>query len=687
MGEGQSIDFPDEPRGELDLALDNLVARARDVLKIQGRLRSLLRANQAIVEQLDLPVVLERIVASAVELVGARYGALGVVGLDGSLEQFINVGMTPEQVVAIGHLPEGHGLLGALIEDPHPIRLTKLSDDKRSTGFPAAHPPMGAFLGVPVRVRDEVYGNLYLSNEDTKAFSAEDEQLVTALAATAGVAIENARLYAETQRRQAWSAASAEFTANLLAPENGDAIAILAGRILELSAADIVWVLLPGENPAELVIAIARGDDETNMQGSSISEIGSLAASIIRGGAPRQVDDGVDLGFALSDGRLLGPAMAVPLMTDGLAEGVLLVARMQRGLPFAVTDLEMAADFAGQASVAMELEAARADRQRMVVLEDRGRIARDLHDHVIQQLFGTGLELQSIAGGMPMGPISDRIIQSVANLDATISQIRTIIFALSAQVSEAPPSVRHWIIDLANELAPALASTPAVSFAGPVDLIVTDDLAADVLAVTREALVNVIKHADASRTSVSLAVREGQVYLEIVDDGHGFDRRRGEAGSRTLSTVQSVVVERLWSSRARTALAFCGRSRTRRSQRDYRLPRRRPRTRPSRHRRPIGGGGRHRSHRRGEHGGTGAITHPRNPTGCRRAGRAPARRERHRCLSRNPLERPGHPVPDAHRIRRRRSHLRGRHRGCRRIRPQRYPGRWTGGFGAQDRGG
>jgi signal transduction histidine kinase len=532
VSEGHSIDFPDEPRGELDLALDNLVARARDVLKIQGRLRSLLKANQAIVEQLDLPVVLERIVAAAVELVGAKYGALGVVAQDGTLEQFINVGMTPDEIVAIGHLPEGHGLLGALIVDPHPIRLDRLSNDERSVGFPAGHPPMGAFLGVPVRVRDDVYGNLYLSKEDTGGFSAEDEQLVIALAATAGVAIENARLFAETQRRQAWSEASAEFTANLLAPENGDAIATLAGRILELAAADVVWVLLPGEDPAELVVRIARGLDEDNMQGSSITEVDSLAASIIRGGQARQVDDGIDLGFALSDGRLLGPAMAVPLMTDGLAEGVLLVARMKRGRPFSTADLEMAADFAGQASVAMELEAARADRQRMVVLEDRGRIARDLHDHVIQQLFGTGLELQSIAGALPMGPVSDRIIQSVTNLDSSISQIRTIIFALSAQTDAARNSVRHWIIDLANELAPALESTPAVSFSGPVDLIVTDDLADDVLAVAREALVNVIKHAGASHASVSLAVREGEVFLEISDDGHGFDdslRRSGVA--------------------------------------------------------------------------------------------------------------------------------------------------------------
>jgi signal transduction histidine kinase len=532
MTDGHSFTFPDEPRGELDLALDNLVARARDVLKIQGRLRSLLKANQAIIEHLDLPVVLERIVTAAVELVGARYGALGVVAEDGTLEQFINVGMTPEEVAVIGHLPEGHGLLGAVIENPHPIRLENLSDDPRSVGFPTGHPPMGAFLGVPVRVRDEVYGNLYLSNRDSTPFSAEDEQLVVALAATAGVAIENARLFAETRRRQAWSAASAEFTSNLLAPENGSAIGSLADRILELSDADLVWIMLQGDDPSELVIDTARGLDAVAMQDFAVAVDGSLALAVLESGQPSRVDDGVEVRLALSDGRSLGPAMAVPITTAGLVQGVLLVSRMPGGRRFTPSDLEMAADFADQASVAMELEAARADRQRMVVFEDRGRIARDLHDHVIQQLFGTGLELQSIAGSLPMGPESDRILQSVTNLDASISQIRTIIFALSAHSEDVRVTVRHSIIDLANELASALDSTPTVTFSGPVDLIVTGDLADDVLAVAREALVNIVKHAEATRASVVLSVRGGAVHLEIADDGRGLtgtSRRSGVA--------------------------------------------------------------------------------------------------------------------------------------------------------------
>jgi signal transduction histidine kinase len=534
MVDGHPFTFPDASRGELDLALDNLVERARDVLKIQGRLRSLLNANQAIIEHLDLPVVLERIVAAAVDLVGARYGALGVVAADGSLEQFINVGMTPEEIAIIGHLPEGHGLLGALIEDPRPIRLEQLSNDDRSVGFPAGHPPMGAFLGVPIRVRDEVYGNLYLSNQDTKAFSDEDEQLVVALAATAGIAIENARLFAETRRRQDWSAASAEFTANLLSPENGSAIGSLVGRILELSDADVVWVLLPGATSAQLVVDTARGLDEDAMEGSAIAVTDSPTLAVFDSGQPRQIDDDVDLGLFLSDGRPLGPAMALPIMTAGLTQGVLLVARMRDGRRFTSSDLDMAADFASQASVAIELEAARADRQRMIVLEDRGRIARDLHDHVIQQLFGTGLELQSIAGSLPMGPASDRILQSVTNLDASISQIRTIIFALSANSEESRGTVRHSIIDLANELSAALDATPTVTFSGPVDLIVTNDLADDVLAVARESLINVVKHAAALHASVVLAVRDGEVSLEISDDGRGLGSARRRSGVANL---------------------------------------------------------------------------------------------------------------------------------------------------------
>ncbi len=548
MSNNHGVSFPDAPRGELDLALDTLVEKARDVLLVQGRLRSLLKANQAVIEHLDLAVVLERIVAAAVELVDARYGALGVVAPDGSLEQFINVGMSAEEIAAIGELPSGYGVLGALIDDPHPIRLDVLSDDERSVGFPPGHPPMASFLGVPIRVRDEIYGNLYLSNQRRGRFSEEDEQLVTALAATAGVAIENARLFAETQRRQAWAAATSEFTSALVSAQYEAALPTLADRVLQICAADVVWMLTPTPDGDDLVIATARGVDEALVQGTTLPIAGSVVAGVLEGHQARQIDDGSQTEVPLSDGRRLGPVMALPLFVGGTTQGVLLVGRLERGERFTLADLEMAADFAGQASVAMELATARADQQRMATLEDRGRIARDLHDHVIQQLFGTGLQLQNVASSLGSGPAAEAVMRSVADIDASISQIRTAIFAMSTPSDRARPSIRHALIDVANELSADSGSTPQLTFSGPVDLIVVGDLAADVVAVYREALVNVIKHAAAEHTWISLGVASGWVTLEVKDDGIGFgepDRRSGIANmmTRAVSRRGSLTVD------------------------------------------------------------------------------------------------------------------------------------------------
>ena len=533
MTDGHQFSFPDDSRGELDRALDDLMTRARDVLGTQGRLRALLKANQAVIEHIDLPVVLRRIVESALELVGAQYGALGVIAPDGALEQFINVGMSPELVTQIGHLPEGHGLLGALIADPHPIRIPRLSDDPRSVGFPAGHPPMDSFLGVPIRVRDDVYGNLYLSNQSSGEFSEEDEQLVTALAATAGIAIENARLFAETRRRQSWAAASAEITAALMSSDDSDVLSILAARVLTLSDADVVWVLQPTNDPEKMVVRTARGIDDARLQGQRLGTKNSLSASVVEGRQPRLIDNSSDFEVTLSGGRAIGPVMAVPMVSSGTVTGVLLVGRLRGAARFSRADLELAAGFAGQASVAMELTAARVDRQRVAMLEDRGRIARDLHDRVIQQLFATGLELQSIAGSASPD-LAERIALSVNSMDASISQIRTVIFALSVPTTDPHDTVRHSIINLANELAPRLARTPSVSFSGPVDLVITKDLAEDVVAVTREALVNVVKHASAEHTSIDLAVIDGEIRLEIVDDGHGAAGQSRRSGVSNL---------------------------------------------------------------------------------------------------------------------------------------------------------
>ena len=525
------LTFPDVPRDDLDRALGTLVGLANHVTATQGRLRALLRANQAVVEHLDLSTVLHTIVETAVELVDAQYGALGVLAPDGRLEQLVQVGMSASEVEAIGHLPKGLGLVGALTDERHPIRLRHLAKDPRSVGVPAGHPPMDSFLGIPVRVRGEVYGNLYLTNKSSGEFSAEDEELVIALAGTAGFAIDNARLFADSQRRQAWAAASAEITAALLSSEQQDFFELLTSRTLTLADADLVCIVRLADDSRNLVVEAAHGGDNATLEGTMFPAAGSIAGSVIEGGQPRLVNEAEALELAATPGRKTGPTMAIPLVASGKNHGALVVSRAPGGGQFTSTDLQMAADFAGRISVAMQLANARADRERMLLFEDRARIARDLHDHVIQQLFATGLELQSVAGTLPPGTIADRVSRSIDTLDATIAQTRTVIFALSATRSDTP-TVRHRIIDLVNELSSALPQSPQVEFTGPVDLSITGSIADDIVAVAREALTNVVKHASAHHVSVVTGVAESVITLEVIDDGvgaSGVKRRSGLA--------------------------------------------------------------------------------------------------------------------------------------------------------------
>ena len=238
----------DGPHLSIERLMAQLVDQAGQILSAQHRLQRLLDANRTIVSELSLPAVLRQIVESARETAGARYAALGVIGSDGLLEEFIHVGVDDSTVAAIGDLPKGQGLLGALIEHPEPIRLPHITDDPRSAGFPPGHPPMTTFLGVPIRNRDQVFGNLYLTNRlDGNEFTAEDEELISALAATASIAIENARLYEESRQRQEWLRASGEISRNLLLSEDTDIDTLrrIAVSVKRLAAADVVSVVLP----------------------------------------------------------------------------------------------------------------------------------------------------------------------------------------------------------------------------------------------------------------------------------------------------------------------------------------------------------------------------------------------------------------------------------------------------------
>ncbi|MDH6182074.1 signal transduction histidine kinase [Microbacteriaceae bacterium SG_E_30_P1] len=543
MDDAEGLTFPDGPRTELDSSLARLVQSAQEVLATQGRLRNLLKATRSVAGEIELAAVLRTIVEAAVDLVGARYGAVGVIGPDGMLEQFIHVGMPDDLVAHIGHLPQGHGLLGALIEEQQPIRLPDIAADPRSSGFPAGHPPMTTFLGVPIRVRGETYGNLYLAEHEGGPFSAEDEELLVALAATAGAAIDHARLFDESRRRERWTAASAEVTAALLSDDSEQSLAVLADRVALLADADTVCVVLPAAE-GRLRVDVVRGDAADTLVGLVFAADGTLAGRAQESGHPHLTDVGDPL-----DPLALGPTMALPIAIPGERGGVLTVSRAAGRPRFATSDLTLAADFAAQASVGLRLASAQADRRTIAMLEDRSRIARDLHDNVIQRLFAAGLSLQALAGSVD-GATRARLAEQVDALDAAIADIRTAIFTMTSSNADERPSLRHRVIDLMGELGEAFPESPRLTFSGAVDLLVTQDLADDMVAVLREALSNAARHAEANDVWVRISALDGVASVVVEDDGVGIPatlqrssgtanldaRARSRGGEFTLGT-------------------------------------------------------------------------------------------------------------------------------------------------------
>lgn len=536
--DGAELTFPDLPRLELDQLLTQLMERAHEVIASQGRLRGLLHANQIIVEDLALPAVLRRIVEAARELVGARYAALAVLAADGRISEFVHVGIPEEAVDRIGDLPRGKGLLGALIDDPAPIRLRAISDDPRSCGFPTGHPPMGSFLGVPVRVRNKIMGNLYLSDSIHGEFSPDDEELTKALAAAAGGAIDNARLYDTAQIRQKWLRASTEITRRLLSAEAGHPLQLIAERTLDIAQADLVTVMLPVDGDRQLLrVDVAVGAGAERLASVTVPVSGSLSGRVLLSGTPLQgswADERSGLAHVALDGLDIGPVLAVPLVGSRQVNGVLTAVRTGGRAAFSEEDLDMVAGFANQASLAIELAEGRQEQQRVVMHDERDRIAADLHDHIIQRLFVSGLSLQRIAG-TATGTMAADLFDTIADLDDTISQIRTTIFQLHRGSRDGDDGLRSRLLDVVTEVTSALGFAPDVRFTGLLELTVPDMVADDLVAVLREALSNVAHHARARWARVAVTAADDLLTLDVADDGVGFSgstRRSGLASLR-----------------------------------------------------------------------------------------------------------------------------------------------------------
>jgi signal transduction histidine kinase len=524
--------FPDMPRLELDQLLVQLRDRADDVLAAQGRLRGLLHATALVAGELSLPVVLRQIVAAARDLVGARYAALGVLGRDGELEQFVHAGMDEELVGRIGELPRGRGILGLLISEPVPLRLADLSGHAASAGFPPWHPPMTGFLGVPVRIGEEVFGNLYLTERSRGGqFTADDEQLAIALAAAAGAAIANARQFAESEQRRRWLDASAELTPLLLSGKAVRPHALITQLAAAAADADFTTLAVP-HGADQVIVTSVTGELAAGMMNQVEALADSLAGQAIRTGKPSLITGEDRQATAAALGAGTGPLIVVPLAAGEQVRGALLLGRLAVRPGFTEADLGMAAAFASHAAVAMDLARARADQIALAQAEDHDRIAGDLHDHVIQELFALGMRLQGHAARSDPAT-AERINSYVDTLDEVIKKIRTSIFGLH-QTHQTPAGLSARVTEIVKEHTAQLGFTPGIRFAGPLDHGPDEALAHDILAVTREALSNCARHAQATAVTISLVFRDGLITLDITDNGRGIGTPARSSGLSSM---------------------------------------------------------------------------------------------------------------------------------------------------------
>ncbi len=540
-GEGETTSAHQAlPHLRLDDLLDELQARIEAIRSTRDRIRSLLEAVMAVGRGLELEPVLRRIVEAAAALVDAQYAAMGVIGEDGQITRFLAVGLTEEEIKRIGPYPKGHGILGELIRHPEPLRLHDLTKHPASFGFPPHHPPMKTLLGVPVRVGDVAFGNLYITEKrGGQDFDEEDEELLSTLAAAAGVAIENARLYEEVRRRERWLRASSEISRRLLSgAEPGGVLPLFAAEAMDVADADLAVIAVPVAGTDRLVIEAAVGLNAGQVQGTALPPGGVFATTVYESGIQMMTPDARndDRAYAAFDpAGLIGPLLAMPLGERDRVRGVLMVGRRAGASPFSAAITDTLTAFSGQAAIALELAERRRDAEQLTVLQDRDRIAKDLHDLAIQRLFATGMTLEGVTRMIDNPTVSERVGRAVDDIDETIKLIRTTIFALQERDQEFDKqSVRARVLAEVEDAARVLGYAPALRLEGPIDTQVSGEIAENVIAVLREGLSNAVRHAQATSIEVSLAVA-ADVTLRISDNGVGIPATARRRGLRNLA--------------------------------------------------------------------------------------------------------------------------------------------------------
>lgn len=523
-------------------------ARDSDVVTGDG-LTDLLNAVLSVASGLDLRGVMERFVKVSAELTRARYGAINVLDARGASTTFVQTGMPTSIAEMMSNPPHSIGVLGR-IPAHGVLLLDDLTQHPAFRGFPANHPPMGSFLGAAVRVREQVYGYLYLSEKDG-GFTRADADVVVALAAAAGIAVANAQLYADAARREHWLRAGQDITTMLLSGvDEEEALEHIAATAREVAGADTAALALPGVG-GELVIELADGHAADSLIGAVMPRDGRSWAVMDEGRGLLVESLSKSRVVRVAPMRAFGPALFAPLQTSGRGVGVLIVLRRIGSAPFEPSDLVTAESFAAQAALAFVLAEARHAQDVAALLDERERIARDLHDLAIQQLFATGMQLETVrrraARGVDPSELMGIVEDALDNVDGSVRQIRQIVYALRD-----PDAATGLVERLRREASLArtglgFAPSFVVSLDGTVvpdgDYIEADqldarigpDLTADVVAVVREGLANAARHAQASSVSVRVSVQgsgpTGRVLVEVEDDGAGLsgrsDRRSG----------------------------------------------------------------------------------------------------------------------------------------------------------------
>ncbi|WP_409328487.1 GAF domain-containing sensor histidine kinase [Trujillonella humicola] len=514
-----------------------------DATRLAAAVRAVAAVRTAAAEG-RLEATLRDVVQAAVEHSGATYGAMGVLTPDGTrLDRFVVVGMDDDDVARIGRLPVGEGILGLLVEQPAPLRLDDLGAHPAAVGLPNGHPPMRSFLGVPVSAGDAVFGNLYLTEKrGGGGFTAADEEVVQALAEAAGLAVENARLAEAAERRRAWAQAGAAVATSLLSGTDPEQVLHdVTERVAELSDADLCGVLAPREgSDAEFVVVAAAG--EIGAEGVRVPMAGTRLWEAHRAGLPVLLDDITSTAESrpyapvvrelVADGY--GPGLVVPL-PGRPAPATLVALRREGRVPFTAADLELASSFTSRVGLALELARSRARERALEVAADRDRIARDLHDHVVQRIYATALALDRISRSLAAEDpgTAARLAERVDELDETIARIRTAIFELHDDGDLSPTAVRARLGEVVRSVTDGSGLSVALQVRdGSEDL--PGGLVHDVVAVVRELVTNVVRHAGAGRVTVEVTA-DGEVAVTVTDDGRGMPPVTARSGLGNLA--------------------------------------------------------------------------------------------------------------------------------------------------------